>query len=151
MMWKHSEQLANENNGTTCSGNGGIQSREAEVAIAALLSSNMKLALDCAPLRTWEGGMYCVMRCMMDRMEDDLFHRHNYYRRSLQDGDDGGGPLYPGTEYETSEREHLQETHDFANTDEGDAIRILDSTPFHEMCHYSVPSTICCERISFDK
>ena len=141
MMWKHSEQLAHENPSSSSSSSSSSgtshttvdapqQSRNAEVAIAALLSSNMKLALDCTPLRTWEGGLYCIMRCMMDRMEDDLLHRHNNFRRSIQEG---GGPLFPGTEYETSEREHLQVTYDIANLNEGDAVRTLDGTPFDEM------------------
>jgi Nuclear pore protein 84 / 107 len=123
MMWKHAEQLIVAQNETT------DRSNPYDVSMAALLSSNLKIALDCAPLRTWECGLYAVIRCTMDRLEDDVLHRHNQYRRSVQEN----GPLYPGTEHEDSEREQLQATSDVADIDEADAVRILDGTPFEEM------------------
>ena len=132
LMWKHSQELANRDDDNNKNNNStSKRSRDAEVAIAALLSSHLELALVCAPLRTWECGLYSIMRCMMDRMEDDLLHRHNNYRRSVQ-GE--AGPMFPGTQHKISEREHLQETIDIAMIkNESDAIRILHGSPFKEM------------------
>jgi hypothetical protein len=56
---------------------------ELAILVTALLSSNVKIALDCVQLRSWEGGLYTIMLCMMDRMEDDVLYRFNNYRRTV--------------------------------------------------------------------
>jgi hypothetical protein len=123
MVWRHSEQLCHD-----------PAANADEAAIAALLSSNLMAALDCASLRSWEKGLFATLKCAMDRLEDELLHMHNHHRRWRN-------PHFPGTEFEQSEKEHLQVTSEMAGMDEADAMRLLASAPFEEMQGHDVVTT----------
>lgn len=114
-MWKESERLSTDPVGSN-----------AEGAIAALLSSNLKNALSNPSLRTWEHGLYATVSCMWDRTVDEAMHKHHHNRRQLQ-------PPFPVEEQERIEVEVLRLTSDVAGISEADVVRILESSPFEEM------------------
>jgi hypothetical protein len=97
-----------------------------ETAIAALLSSHLKIALSTVALRTWEHGLFAVLRAMMDRSEDELLQRHNANRRKMQ-------PPFPGAEHERMEVKVLEATSDISGFNETDAVNTLASTPYDAM------------------
>jgi nuclear pore complex protein Nup107 len=115
MVWKLSEQLAGDRGAS-----------QDEGAIAAILSNNLKNALANQSLRTWEKGLYATCHSIMGRVEDELLHMHNNNRRKMR-------PAFPGTDYESQEREHLFATSDIASMTEAGAIGVLESAPFEEM------------------
>jgi Nuclear pore protein 84 / 107 len=115
MMWKLSDKLYQDP----------VASKD-EAAIAALLASNCRAALDNAALRSWDVGLYATLKCVMDRTEDELLHLHNNNRRARS-------PPYPGTDFEDKEREQLRDTAEFAFFDETEAIRTLACAPDESM------------------
>lgn len=120
-LWKHSEQLRHDHTAAAATTNNAD-----EAAIAALLASNLQAALDSPSLRTWEKALFATIKCVVDRTEDELLHLHNNHRRLLN-------PPFPGTEFVTSEKEHLQATSEIANMNETDVVRLLASAPSEEM------------------
>lgn len=115
MMWKLSEKLSSDRGASTDEG-----------AIAAILSNHLKNALSNQSLRSWEKGLYATSRSIMGRLEDELLHKHNTNRRMMR-------PPFPGTDYETQEREHLFATSEVASMTEAGIVKVLASTPFEEM------------------
>ena len=96
-------------------------------AVTALLATHVSIALDCASLRTWEKALYVVLKCPLDRLEDELFHQHNNYRRKCR-------PPYPGTQFEKQELDNLQFTSNLvAMLSEEQAVAVLEASPFPEM------------------
>jgi hypothetical protein len=115
MMWMLSEKLSSDRGASSDEG-----------AIAAILSSHLKNALSNQSLRSWEKGLYATCRSIMGRLEDELLHVHNTNRRVMR-------PPFPGTDYESQEREQLFATSEVASMTEADIIKVLASTPFEEM------------------
>ncbi|GKY96500.1 hypothetical protein MPSEU_000609600 [Mayamaea pseudoterrestris] len=98
---------------------------EEQGAIHAVLGCNLQAALQNPTLRSWEKGLYVTFRSVFGRLEDEILHRYNNHRRAK-------GP-YPGTQFETSEIEHLAATSDYSNWEEGQIIDMLKSTPYPQM------------------
>lgn len=96
-----------------------------DTALAALLSNNVRVALDQPVLRTWERALYIMAKAVVGQWEDDLLHQHNNHRRQER-------PPYPGTEYEEYEKKHLQETVAVQDLTESQLIKELNGTPFEE-------------------
>jgi len=124
MAWKRAESMANH--GGNSDNNSQKAAESDEMAIMALLSSNVVVALDSASLRSWEKGLYVVTKCPLDRLEDQLLHWHNNHRRECT-------PPYPGTKYEKYECNHLSLTSGISDLNEAKAVAVLETSPFEEM------------------
>ena len=96
------------------------------LAMAALLSNNTAAALQNPLLRTWERALYTFAKAVLGRLQDDLLHQHNEYRRELR-------PPYPGTEWAEFEKQHLNATMQVQDMQEADIVREINATPFEEM------------------
>ena len=75
----------------------------AESAIYAILSNDMDAALSNPTLRSWEEGLYACVSSLVGRMEDELLHRYHAQLRK-------SGRIFPGSDYEQEEMEHLLAT-----------------------------------------
>jgi hypothetical protein len=115
MMWIQAEKLSEQKGGLA-----------EEIAISALLSSNLSVALSNASCRTWQHGLYATIRAMLDRTEDDLLHLRNNNRRRMI-------PYFPVAEHEKVESAYLRSTTEVAGWNETDAIHILKTAPFECM------------------
>lgn len=115
-MWKLSEK-------TNCALSG---STADEAAIHSILANDFRNAMENSALRTWEKGLYVLLRAMWGRIEDELLHLQNNHRRKTR-------PPFPGTEYEQQEQEQLQATCELSNLTERGAVDMLAASPFESM------------------
>lgn len=97
-----------------------------DVALAALLSNHVSMALKHPSLRTWERALYTLSRAVVSRWQDEMSLQHNQNRRQAR-------PPYPGTEWEDYEEQNLQNSSNIKDMTEGQMIREIMSTPFDEM------------------
>jgi hypothetical protein len=102
MMWMFAEHLSSDR---------GVSVDEA--AVPAILSSYRKKALSNPSLRSWEKSLHAACRSIMGRLEDELLHVHDTNRRVMR-------PPFPGTDYESQEREQLFATSDCVHDGSGD-------------------------------
>lgn len=95
-----------------------------EVAIIAILSDNLDVALCNKSLRSFEHSMYVILRFLCGRREDMILHWYNEERRRQS------RKYYPGTEYEREERAQLTETSNFAHLDEECGMRMIQEQSY---------------------
>jgi hypothetical protein len=96
-----------------------------EGAISAILLSHLKSALSNPSLRSRDNGLYTTCHSIMGQLEDELFHVQNTNRRVMR-------PPFPGTDYESQQREQLYATSEVTSMTEADIVRVLASTSFEE-------------------
>jgi hypothetical protein len=75
---------------------------------------------------SWEKGLYTTCHSIMGFLEDELLHVHNTNHQVMR-------PPFPGTDYESQERESLFTKSEVASMTEDDIVKVLTSTPFEEM------------------
>lgn len=98
----------------------------AESAIYAILSNDMDAALSNPTLRSWEEGLYACVSSLVGRMEDELLHRYHAQLRK-------SGRIFPGSDYEQEEMEHLLATANAAMMNESTIFDKLAASPYREL------------------
>ena len=98
----------------------------AEAAIYAILANDIHTALASPSLRSWEQGLHVCLSSLVGRMEDELLHRYNGYLRKT-------GRIFPGSDYEQQEMEHMLATANAATLNESTIFDTLEASPYKEL------------------
>ena len=98
----------------------------AESAIYAIFADDVQTALASASLRSWERGLLVCLTSLLGRTEDELLHRYNGNLRKA-------GGVFPGSNYEEEEMEHMLATSNVATLNEYTIFDALEASPFKDL------------------